>query len=57
MIRVAVMDVVYSFFGYELETVKQVLGIKKLNVVDVATASRYSKKIVIVNQLPTRVMP
>ena len=54
MIRVAVMDEVFSFIGYSIEEIKEFLGVSKLNLVDAYQALKYNKRKVFINTLATR---
>ena len=54
MFRVAVMDTVYSFFGFNVNEIKEYLGVSKLNLIDAYQASKYAKRKIFVNTLATR---
>jgi len=54
MVRIAIMDTVYSFFGYSVEEIKEALGVSKLNKISANQALKYTKRRVYINTLPTR---
>ena len=54
MFRVAIMDTIYTFFGYSKDEIKNFLGVSKLNLIDAYQVSKYKKRKVFVNTLATR---
>ena len=54
MIRVAIMDTIYTFFGFSKDEVKEYLGVSKLNLIDAYQTAKYNKRKVFVNTLATR---
>ena len=54
MIRVAIMDTVYSFVGYSLNEIKKFLDVSKLNKISVNNALKYRKRKVFINTLATK---
>ena len=54
MIRVAIMDEVFSFVGYSIEEIKEFLGVSKLNKISAYQALKYNKRRVFINTLATK---